>query len=387
MSESQTDAPAVAPAELAAWRREGRAFTVLDVRNHDEFEAWHVDTPAGEAVQTAHQQFVAARAKGTTEDLVPDGPEPILVVCGVGRASAEVAEQLRDAGVDARNLAGGMEAWAETDEAVEIPFAGGTVLQYQRPSSGCLGYLLVAGDEAAVVDPLRAFADRYAADAADRGATLVAAIDTHVHADHVSGVRSVADGTGAEVVLPDGVEDRGIAFDPDRLLDDGDSVEVGNTSFETLALPGHTPDCVGFRIGDDEHGDLLLAGDTLFLDAVARPDLAVEADAVETMARDLHASLAKLRDLPDETRIAPGHVASPTSADAAERYVETVGALRDRHDLLSLSEEAFVEAVTESLPERPANDARIIGINLGREAVDEGTAFDLELGPNNCAVQ
>jgi glyoxylase-like metal-dependent hydrolase (beta-lactamase superfamily II) len=240
MSESQMDSPAVAPAELAAWRRDGRAFTVLDVRHRDEFDAWHVDAPAGDAVHVPHQQFIAARAKGTTDDLVPDGPEPILVVCGVGRASAEVAEQLHGAGVDARNLAGGMEAWAEAYEAVEIPFAGGTVRQYQRPSSGCLGYLLVAGDEAVVVDPLRAFADRYAADAADRDATLVAAIDTHVHADHVSGVRAVADATDAEIVLPDGVDDRGIAFDSDRLLDDGDRIEVGDVSLETLALPGHT---------------------------------------------------------------------------------------------------------------------------------------------------
>ena len=387
MSESQTDAPAVAPAELAAWRRDGRAFTVLDVRNRDEFDAWHVDAPAGDAVHVPHQQFIAARAKGTTGDLVPDGPEPVLVVCGVGRASAEVAEQLRSAGVDARNLAGGMEAWAEAYEAVEVPFAAGTVLQYQRPSSGCLGYLIVAGDGAAVVDPLRAFADRYAADAADRGATLVTAIDTHVHADHVSGVRSVADATGAEIALPAGVEERGIEYDADRLLDDGDAIEVGDAALETLVLPGHTPEGVGFRIADDEHGDLLLAGDTLFLDAVARPDLAVEADGVEAMARDLHASLAKLRDLPDETRVAPGHVASSTSADDAGRYLDTIGALRDRHELLSLPQSEFVEAVTESLPDRPANDARIVRINLGAEVVDEAAAFDLELGPNNCAVQ
>jgi glyoxylase-like metal-dependent hydrolase (beta-lactamase superfamily II) len=144
---------------------------------------------------------------------------------------------------------------------------------------------------------------------------------------------------------------------------------------------------VGFRTADEEHGDLLFAGDTLFLDAVARPDLAVEADEVEAMARDLHASLAKLRDLPDETRVAPGHVAVPTSADDAGRYVDTIGALRDRHELLSLPESEFVEAVTDSLPDRPANDARIIGINLGRETVEDATAFDLELGPNNCAVQ
>jgi glyoxylase-like metal-dependent hydrolase (beta-lactamase superfamily II) len=384
MSESQAEAPGVDAAELAAWQRDGRSFTVLDVRNRDEFEAWHVD--AAEAVQIPHQQFIAARARGTTDELVPDGPSPILVVCGVGEASAEVAAQLRGTGVDARNLAGGMDAWAREYEAVELPFSGGTVLQYQRPSSGCLGYLLVSGGEAAVIDPLRAFADRYADEAAARGATIEYAIDTHVHADHVSGVRAVAAATGAEIALPTGVDERGVAFEPDRLLADGEELPVGDAALETLALPGHTPEGVGFRIADREHGDLLLAGDTLFLDAVARPDLAVEQGEIEAMAGQLHESLSELLDLPDGTRVAPGHVATVTSADEAGRYVATVGELRERHELLSLSAAAFVEDVAESLPERPANDARIIRINLGAETVDDGTAFDLELGPNNCAA-
>jgi len=384
MTESQADAPAVDAAELAAWQREGRAFTVLDVRDRDEFESWHVDAP--EAVQIPHQQFIAARAKGTTEELVPDGPEPILVVCGVGEASAEVASQLHGTGVDARNLDGGMAAWAREYEAVELPFSGGTLLQYQRSSSGCLGYLLVSEGEAAVIDPLRAFADRYGKDAADHGATIEYAIDTHVHADHVSGVRAVADATAAETVLPEGVDERGIELEPDRLLNDGETLSVGNAVLETLALPGHTPEGVGFRIADDEHGDLLLTGDTLFLDAVARPDLAVGEGDVEAMARQLYGSLSELLDLPEETRIAPGHVATATSADEAGRYVATIGELRERHELLSLSAGEFVEEVIESLPERPANDARIVRINLGAETADDETAFDLELGPNHCAA-
>jgi glyoxylase-like metal-dependent hydrolase (beta-lactamase superfamily II) len=389
MSESQADAPAVDAAELASWLRAGESFTVLDVRNRDEFESWHVDGPSVEAVQTPHQQFIAARARGTTEDLVPDGPEPVLVVCGVGEASAEVATQLRETGVDARNLAGGMAAWARAYEAVDIPTATGTVRQYQRPSSGCLAYLLVSDGEAAVVDPLRAFAHRYAEDSAAHDATIEYAIDTHVHADHVSGVRTVADATGADVVLPAGVTDYGIDLDldADQLLADGDTVGVGRLALETLALPGHTPEAVGFRVVVDEHGDLLLAGDTLFLDSVARPDLAVEAGAMASMARNLFATLSELTNLPDETRVAPGHVATATSADSAGRYLDTVGDLRQRLDVLSLSEDAFVAQLTDSMPERPANDAAIRRINLGQESIDDEAAFDLELGPNNCAAQ
>jgi len=105
------------------------------------------------------------------------------------------------------------------------------------------------------------------------------------------------------------------------------------------------------------------------------------------MARELHATLTRLTELPDETRVAPGHVAAATSADSAGRYLGTIGDSRERLDVLSLSEAEFVERVTDSLPERPANDGTIRRINLGQETVDDEDAFDLELGPNNCAAQ
>jgi glyoxylase-like metal-dependent hydrolase (beta-lactamase superfamily II) len=394
MSQPATDAPELAPAALASWLAEGRSFTLLDVRNRDEFESWHVSGPHIEAVQVPHQQFIAARVQGTTAELVPDGPEPVLVVCGVGEASAEVAAQLQEAGVDAHNLAGGMDAWARYYEAVELPCSTATVLQYHRPSSGCLAYLVVGGDEgdaerpAAVIDPLGAFADRYAADSAERGATIAYAVDTHVHADHVSGVREVAAAAETAAVFPESFTAHDPTFDDEpRLLADGDALDLGDVTLEALALPGHTPEMMGLRLADPEHGDLLFGGDTLFLSSVARPDLAVEASAVSEMARTLHATLADLNSLPGDTRLLPGHVAEAAQPDESGGHVATLGDLRETIDLLGLEESAFVQRVTDSPPERPANDERIRRINLGREEVDGETAFDLELGPNNCAVE
>jgi glyoxylase-like metal-dependent hydrolase (beta-lactamase superfamily II) len=394
MSESATDAPELPPAALASWLAEQRSFTVLDVRNRDEFESWHVSGPNVEAAHVPYQQFIAARVQGTSEELVPDGPEPVLVVCGLGRSSAEVATQLQAAGVDALNLAGGMAAWARHYEAVELPCSTATVLQYHRPATGCLSALVVGGSTgdsertAAVIDPLRSFADRYAEDAADHDADLAYAVDTHVHADHVSGVRAVAESTGAAVVLPAGITAHDPTFESEpRLVADGDTLDLGGTAaLEAVDLSGHTPELLGYRLADSAHGDLLFGGDTLFLTTVARPDLAVERGAVEGMARKLYATLSELRSLPTETRIVPGHVSESTRPDEAGRYVATLGELVARIDLLDLDESAFVERVTESLPPRPANDEQIRRINLGRETVDEETAFELELGPNNCAV-
>jgi glyoxylase-like metal-dependent hydrolase (beta-lactamase superfamily II) len=324
-------------------------------------------------------KFVAAAAKGTVSDLASDLDGPIVVVCGRGEASADVAQMLGEAGHDAANLAGGMDAWAELYVAREIPHESATVLQYQRPSSGCLAYLVASDGEAAVVDPLRAFAGRYVEDAEELGVTLTLAVDTHVHADHVSGVRTLRT-TGTDVVLPAGADGRGLAFEPDRRVDDGDALAVGDVHLDAVALPGHTSEMMGFRLGD-----LLFAGDTLFLRSVARPDLEAGAAGAAELARELHETLTdRLGRFPDETRIAPAHFAD--SADARDGlYVDTLAALRESIPALSMDESAFV-AHASDVPPRPNNYERIIGVNLGAVDADDETAFELELGPNNCAV-
>jgi glyoxylase-like metal-dependent hydrolase (beta-lactamase superfamily II) len=375
-----TDSSTVAPAELFARLRDGERLTVLDVRDRDEFEAWHVDGAGVDAVQIPHVKFIAASATGTVADLAADLSDPVVVVCGYGESSAEVAEMLADAGRDAANLAGGMDAWAEYYVAREVPHDSATVLQYQRPSSGCLAYLVVSDGEAAVVDPLRAFADRYVADAESRGATLTYAVDTHVHADHVSGVRVLGDG-GATVVLPEGADDRGLAFEPDRRIADGDSLRVGDVSLDAVALPGHTSETTGYALDD-----LYFVGDTLFLRSVARPDLEAGDGGAPALARRLHATLSdRLGVLPGDTRIAPTHFADP--ADARDGlYVDSLGTLRESIPALSMDEAAFVDHVVSDVPPRPNNYERIVAVNLGRETADDETAFELELGPNNCAV-
>jgi glyoxylase-like metal-dependent hydrolase (beta-lactamase superfamily II) len=390
---AERSTPAIDSAELARRARAGEEVTVIDVRDRDEFEEWHVEGAGVTAVQIPHQRFIAARVRGTTQELVTDLDPPLVVVCAVGEASAEVAAQLRDAGVEAVNLDGGMEAWAAEYDVVELPCASATVYQYRRPSSGCLAYLVVAGPdgsrEAAVVDPLRAFTDRYAADAAAQDATICWILDTHVHADHVSGARDLAAETGASLVLPAGATDRGLTLDEGlnpAFVDDGDELAVGDASLNVLELPGHTPEMTGYRLRDDEYGDLLFAGDSLFLDSVARPDLAVDTADVEEMARTLHETVTSLSELPPRTRVAPGHYGESTAPDESGAYVASLATLIDRLALLSMGRTAFVERITRSMPSRPGNYERIIAVNLGRESVDDETAGELELGPNHCSV-
>ncbi|PSP55752.1 MBL fold metallo-hydrolase [Halobacteriales archaeon QS_1_67_19] len=386
---SDADEHSVTPEELSDRIRRGEPVHLLDLRDREEFEAWRIEGERVDASQLSYAEFAAAKARDEVADLAADLDldEPVIAVCPRGEVSATAARLLREAGVDARNLAGGMEAWARVYVARELPASAtgadeATVLQYDRPASGCFAYLVVSGDEAAVIDPLRAFADRYPDDAAERGADLTHAIDTHVHADHLSGVRTVACETDAEPVVPAGAEDRGLAFDA-RMLADGDELDVGDVTLRAHRAPGHTSELTVFRLAD-----ALFSGDALFVDSFGRPDLETGGSGARDLAETVYDTLTDdLFGLPDETLVAPGHRrpdANPNS-ELNDAYAARLVTVRERLGLPD-DREAFVERVLDSLPPRPANYEAIVPANLGRESIDDAAAFEIELGPNNCAV-
>ena len=382
---------AITPEELQRRLDSSEPVTVLDTRNREEVEAWAIDGPAVERHHVPYAKFLSAKVTGGAADLLPeDVVEPVIAVCPRGEASDEVAELLRGEGVDAVNLAGGMEGWARVYTARELPAAAtgeATVVQYRRPSSGCLAYLVVSGAsgddgrEAAVIDPLRAFADRYAADARERGAELVYAVDTHVHADHVSGVREVAGATGAVPVMAEKAVERGVTFDVEPVAD-GDRLAVGDATVGVHETPGHTTGMVSLRVGDT-----LLTGDTLFAPGVPRPDLQEGDEAAPAYARELHRTLAeRFERFGDDVLVAPGHFTpgQPPAEDGT--YTARLGDLRESLSVFSLDREAFVERVLADAPPRPANFETVIATNLGRETLSAADAFEVELGPNNCAA-
>lgn len=377
-----TDPPSLSAAALQAKLDTGESVRLLDVRDRDEYEQWRIRGEAVTATQLPFTKFLQAKVTGEVDDVVGKvaGTGPITVVCGRGEASAFVAGLLTEHGVEAQNLSDGMEGWARLYEAREIPCDAATVLQYRRPSSGCLGYMIVSDGSAAVIDPLRAFTDRYVADAADRDASLTYAIDTHVHADHVSGVRRLAEETGAEPILSERAVARGV--EDVTALADNETLRVGSATLEPCPLPGHTTGMTGFIIGD-----VLLAGDSVFLDSVARPDLEAGTDGARDLAHDLHRTLTdRLAALSDETLVAPGHYSESTVPANDGTFTASLGTLRDRVSGFTMDREAFVEYVCDGIPPRPANFKRVIAVNLGTETADDNTAFELELGPNNCAA-
>jgi DMSO/TMAO reductase YedYZ molybdopterin-dependent catalytic subunit/rhodanese-related sulfurtransferase/glyoxylase-like metal-dependent hydrolase (beta-lactamase superfamily II) len=234
----------------------------------------------------------------------------------------------------------------------------------------CLSHAsYLIGDEttgrAVVVDPRRDVGV-YIQEAAERGLRIERVIETHVHADFVSGHLELADETGALISYGAGA-DVGFPMEP---LHDGQRLSLGEVTLEILATPGHTPEsiCVAvFEHPDDPAPHGVLTGDTLFVGDVGRPDLLASTAAdlsADALARQLYRSLHdKLLVLPDGTKIYPAHGAGSACGKAlSTETTSTIGEQRQaNYALQAPSEDAFVAAVTEGQPARPgyfAFDAR-----------------------------
>jgi len=378
------DVETVDPESLKDRIDAGEDVTLLDARMQAEYEEWRIDGDNVTSINVPYFEFLEDDIDGDVLDRIPDDRE-VTVLCAKGGASEYVAGTLAERGHDVNHLEDGMNGWASVYEAVEVERydGAGTLLQYQRPSSGCLGYLLYNNGEAALIDPLRAFTDRYLEDADDLGVDLQYALDTHVHADHISGVRDL-DAEGVEGVIPEAAVDRGVTYaDELTTAANGDTFTVGDATIEAVYTPGHTTGMTSYLVDDS----LLATGDGLFIESVARPDLEEGDDGAPEAASMLYESLQeRVLSLPDGTLVGGAHFSDAAEPASDGTFTAPIGELVDEMDALTMDEQEFVELILSDMPPRPANYEDIIATNLGRNAVDDEAAFTLELGPNNCAA-
>ena len=374
-------------------------FFVLDVRNRDEFRRFRlegreplpaINVPYFEMLEAGGRDDMTDSVVACVErDLADRLPRdrPILAVCAKGDTSEFVAAGLRRLGYDALNLAGGMKAWGEHHVAravVEGPDLA--IHQVSRPARGCLSYVVASAGKAIVIDPLRHL-DPYRDLIRSHGLTIAAVIDTHAHADHVSGGPALAAETGAPYHLHpyDGIHpfDMVPATVRYEFIRDGQTFPVGRHELQALHVPGHTLGLVALRLGDR----YLFSGDSIFIRSVARPDLGGKADAWAP----LHArSLRRLAGLPGGIRVLPGHFSGLDEADDAGRFAAPLEELKKGNDglvaLLRETEEGFVRYLLRSLPEFIPEYVEIKRVNAGLSPVSDEDAAILELGKNVCAL-
>lgn len=354
-----------------------RALVIVDVRAPSEVERWRVegerDVPR---IERPYWDLL-----GSPELVANEVPPQALavVVCAHGNTSAILAEELRGIGVDARSLTEGMVGWAKLH--IERSVSGGPeelyVVQLDRVSKGCLSYVIGVEDgPALVVDPDRSY-EVYTAVASRHGSKIVSVVDTHLHADHISGAADLAARTGAPYFLND---DEGAVLEHRRPADGEAVFDTGSLVARAVSLhsPGHTPGSMGVLVA----GRFLLSGDTLFVEGVGRPDLGGE---VEVWASDLHRTLTeRLLSLDDDVVVLPAHYQSRAERSADGVYAARLGDLRRRVEF-TVEVEQFLADVVANTREAPEEYSRIRRVNLGLDNPQTDVLDELETGKNQCA--
>jgi glyoxylase-like metal-dependent hydrolase (beta-lactamase superfamily II) len=354
---------------------------ILDVRNEEDYRNWRIEGKKVESINIPYFDLIDGVEHALKK--LPKDERDVLVVCAKEGSSKLVAEQLDEAGVDdVYYLQGGMRAWSQFYHS-ELVAADESLKLYQvnRLAKGCLSYVLISEGEALVLDPGRHI-DIYLELAKKEGAVIRHVVDTHLHADHISGGPELAERIGATYYLPSSdVQDGTVSFEP---LEHHPQIKMGKVVVEVLAIPtpGHTPGSTSLLVNKK----YLLSGDTIFVGGLGRPDLGGKAKEWAQMLYDT--VFTTIVNLPDDVYVLPAHYADVQEMNDRSIVGAHLGDIRRSNEIMrTQNRETFTETVAASdNSEKPPNFDRIVAINRGLEKVTLEEATELEIGPNRCAV-
>ncbi len=366
----------ITPTELSARIGSEDEPFVLDIRDEDEFENWHIpgseNIPVNDALKTDPETV-----KPELSEIPSD--EEVVTVCAAGVVSKEATEQLREVGYDAKTLVDGMNGWSRVHQTATVPVdIDGTLVQVARPGKGCLSHILISDGKAVVFDPSQ-YVEEYEALLDGRDASLSGVYDTHAHADHVSGGKKLAQRHDVPYHLhPADVED--LDATP---IKHGETFAVGNVEISVIHTPGHSPGSVTYAIEDQA----LLTGDTLFHESVGRVELGVEAGTdetnVEENAATLYESLQRVLARDGDPVVLPAHHPGSPKVPVTARLSE----VQEQNADLNRPPKEFVATLSSDIPKHPPNFQRVKLVNMGDHDVPNDKLAELEVGPNRCAAE
>ena len=388
--------------KLKAKLDKGEDLFILDVRTPEEHEAWKLSydkyqkTPVIPVDQLASSHDVMKQ--------IPKDKE-IVTLCAHGHRSQMAARMLSKLGYNVKSIKGGMAAWNQVYDVAEVPLPSAVsqkhkqvrVWQLRRVSKGCISYVIASGKTATVIDSTCDLDNSVLQLVEDNDLKIANVVDTHMHADHVSGLSSLAVKTGAQAYISakEGYDAANRASLQVSLIRDGDEIPLGGggggITLTAIHTAGHTEGSLCFLLKVDGKGEklsrnYLFTGDTLFVNGVGRPDLHDKAKEFATNLYNAYHDI--ILEYPDDTAILPAHFDTNTiTVKHGELIVDTIGSVKRKVKLISMSKGEFVKFMVSSVPPRPANYQKIIELNRQLIQCDQINMGDLEAGPNSCAIR
>lgn len=362
--------------ELHQLLERGEEVFILDVRNEEEFNDWKIEGKKVQHLNIPYYDFLEE-----DESIFKNIPQDkeVIVVCAKGGASEYIVETLESRNFKAAHLEGGMLSWSQFYYPVVVTDEDVKIIQLNRPAKGCLSYMVISDGKAMVVDPAR-HVDEYVKLAKTEGVTIEHIVDSHLHADHLTGGPELAKLTGAKYYIHSS-EAPNVEYTG---LDQISFIQVGNTNVKVIPVqtPGHTPGSVSFQI-DDKY---IMTGDTVFVGGLGRPDLGGKA---AEWAQSLYDTVFQtISQLPDDIIVLPSHYASLDENNEQGVVGEKLGVIRQNNEIMRNADRtSFTETVAASANAvKPPNFEDIIALNRAGKPVDPDKATELEIGPNRCAV-
>lgn len=392
----------IKPSELKKKIDSGEDIFILDVRDSKEHEPWKVsydrynDTPV-----------IPLNDLSSSEALkqIPKDKE-VVTFCGHGNRSMSAAKMLSEKGYNVKTIEGGLDGWNTVNDVALVANTGSSVniWQVRRVSKGCMSYVIAnpSNKKAIAMDSTCEIDNAIDTLANENGLEITAFIETHMHADHLSGATKLAKKYGSSLYISSleqyvtkSASESGITI---NLVKTGDKIAIGDgLDLEAIHTPGHTSGsiCLKLQVSDVTRKKVnaveakevsthtyLFTGDTLFVDGVGRPDLH---DKAEEFTHNLYNSYqTKILNTPDETLILPAHFSG--SFEHSKPIFSTIKSIKERLELLSIPEDKFVKFVTSNLPPQPMNYKKIASINkemIPCDSIERG----IEAGPNSCGIK
>lgn len=356
---------------LRNWLETGRKVSVMDIRPLQERSEWFIP---GSIHLNAYEKL-KINAVDALAGLHLDKSIPVVAVCAGGKTSMIAAELLQKDGYEAYSLQAGMKGWSLSWNTATIVFKDSKIIQVRRTGKGCLSYIIISKNEAIVVDASLPIAV-YQEILQKEKSRVKYVMETHIHADHLSRSRELAEANNVTLHLPF-PNKVGFDFEP---IGEETTFQIGNISIKAMHTPGHTLESTSYLIEDT----VLLTGDTLFINSVGRPDLKANTDEATLRAGLLYSSLQRIMLFADSIMVLPGHTSQPVDFDNTPIQT-TIGDIRNNVPLLALAESEFVTTILQRIPPTPANYLSIVEKNNLGDFSDINP-IDLEAGANRCAI-
>lgn len=352
---------------------------ILDVRNQNDYQEWKIEGNALTSLNIPYFDFLDEDEAVFQQ--IPKNEE-IVVICAKGGSAQMVAEVLDEKGYPVSYLEQGMQAWSQFYHPVTVVAEEQfKLIQINRLAKGCLSYMVISEGQAMLIDPNRHI-EEYLQLAQKENVRIVHIIDTHLHADHITGAHELVEKTGATYYISSSeMQGSPLRYEP---LEKHEHLAFGSVKVKVISVPtpGHTPGSVSILI----NGHYLLSGDTIFVGGLGRPDLGGKA---REWAQSLYDTVFQtIANLSDDVLVLPTHYADIKEINKGGYVGARLGDIRQSNEVMRTEDrEQFTEMVAGTAgTATPPNYEEIVEINRGTMEVPAEKAMELEIGPNRCAI-